>query len=620
MFRLIALAWNGGDLHQCGVAQRLVTAVEVKHPVFRCVFSDEGLRVYFVSDALSVARVYPMGQGAGVVLGSLFQRDSDGGACAGEPVLDDAVTSVILRTSGQALCERFWGRYVALMRDSSDRSVFVLPDPTGECPLYSTSVDGVAMLFSHLMDVTVLNVQRFSVNWRFIAASMLEPELHSIETGITEVGRMRAGEVLRILADGTQQRTFIWDLFQLAMSSPVEDFVHAAKLARHVIGTCVERWASRYPSIVLLLSGGIDSSILLAALLRAQGSSQVTCLHLYDHNIGGDERRFAQIAAEMIQSPDARRSELIECERTVDGIDLKVLLHVPPSVRPRAYLAEALYRREYLRATVPRQAALATGFGGDYIFYNTSRARPAVDYVRRHGVGRELWRMVWDNTGSRTYWSVLWEALSIGLSKRDLAPPSLRSVDTFLSANIAGRAGDVDLYRSAPWRQSPALLSATAFPPGKRRHIETMYFPEQMHDAFEPGTGLQWFSPLLSQPIIELFARIPTYVLRHRGVGRSVARRAFASELPAQIRRRSWKSVTDNFVYQVLRKHEGFFRDLLLDGVLVKEGLLDPIKVEKYLREAGDAYAAGTALIVGEYFDLEIWLRSVQSSASAYKC
>lgn len=614
MFRLIAFTWNDRDPRQCKEACALAMAVETNHPSCRCVLADEGLRVYFESDALNVARVYSAD--AGVVLGALFPRDSDGGSASGEPVLDVTVTNAIIETRGRALFERFWGRYIMVIRDRSDGSVLVVADPTGECPLYSTSVNGIVVLFSHLGDITALKVRKFSINWRFVAASMLESAIHSTETGLHDVRRVRAGEVLELLADGAQQQVFRWDLFQLALTNPIEDFGSAAGLARHVIGTCVDRWASCYPRIVLLLSGGIDSSIVLAALLRSQSRPDVTCLHLYDNNIGGDERHFAQLAAAEITAPHGRRPELIERKRTVDGVDLESLSHVPPSVSPRPFLSEALYRREYQREALPRNAALATGFGGDYIFYNTSRARPVVDYVRRHGVRPDLLRLAWDHTGSRTYWSVLWEALGIGLSKRELPRRSTRSSARFLGMNVVGMAGDLESYQAGQWGQSPAFHDACGIPPGKRRHIEAMYVPDQMRDAFDPLSGLQWLSPLLSQPIIELFARIPTYVLKYRGVGRSVARRAFAAELPAQIRRRSWKSVTDNFMHQVFRRHEGFFRDVLVDGLLVKEGLLDRDKVQRHMNEAQDGYVEGATLLIGEYFDLEIWLRSLQTSAA----
>jgi len=127
-------------------------------------------------------------------------------------------------------------------------------------------------------------------------------------------------------------------------------------------------------------------------------------------------------------------------------------------------------------------------------------------------------------------------------------------------------------------------------------------------DASRPEPEI--VAPLYAQPAVELFLRIPIHVHAEGGRDRGLARRAFAREVPEQILRRQWKDRAPGFHSEVLERNLDFFREVFLDGVLVKEGLLDRAAVEAALAP-GPTKTQVLPVEIYRHLDVEIWARSL---------
>jgi len=125
-------------------------------------------------------------------------------------------------------------------------------------------------------------------------------------------------------------------------------------------------------------------------------------------------------------------------------------------------------------------------------------------------------------------------------------------------------------------------------------------------DATQPEPEL--IAPLNAQPAIELFLRIPIHVHAEGGRDRGLARRAFAREVPAPILQRLWKDRAPGFHSELLLRNLDLVRELFLDGVLVREGLLDRAAVEAALA-AGPAKTEVLPVEIYRHLDVEIWAR-----------
>jgi asparagine synthase (glutamine-hydrolysing) len=155
----------------------------------------------------------------------------------------------------------------------------------------------------------------------------------------------------------------------------------------------------------------------------------------------------------------------------------------------------------------------------------------------------------------------------------------------------------------------PWYLSDESIPPGKQRHIAAVVRPECYYDPFGIPGDPERLAPLVSQPLIELCLRIPTYVLTSGGWDRAVARRAFTAEVPAEILHRRSKGGIEEHSAAILKRNIKFIRHLLLDGELVRNGLLDRCKVESALSGRPSGVMKGMVKIF-QYIGIEIWLNT----------
>ncbi|MGH8180542.1 MAG: asparagine synthase-related protein, partial [Steroidobacteraceae bacterium] len=154
----------------------------------------------------------------------------------------------------------------------------------------------------------------------------------------------------------------------------------------------------------------------------------------------------------------------------------------------------------------------------------------------------------------------------------------------------------------------PLLRHPRGAPSGKLWHAHQISQPFDFYDPLARDGDAERISPLFSQPVMELCLRIPTYVLTDGGWDRAVARRAFYDDLPPAIRSRRHKGGIEEHLRLTLEHNRAFLRELLLDGALVKEGVIDRGRVAEVLSGRATRIAAGSGELL-EYAGIEAWLK-----------
>jgi asparagine synthase (glutamine-hydrolysing) len=517
-----------------------------------------------------------------VVLGKLFKRDTPG-------------------PSSHPLLKEYWGRYVALGYSEITGRTWVLRDPSGGVPCFFASHRGALIFFSHLEDVP----GPFSLNWNYLAAYLVDPYLRHTRTGLNEVSEVLQGEYVQI--EGSNfTRSLLWDPLKIAATDPLEDPATAIQEVRATISSCVAAWASSYKRIVHRISGGLDSSIVLACLSQALPSARYTCITRYDRSLWGDEREFARLATEHVGC------ELVERLQDVDKIDFDAVLAPALSPSPTWYVLNYTHHCLYGELSAD---AVFSGSGGDSIFFREpGEVLPVADYLYRHPWGVRLGRVAYDTAlaHQRALWNLLPAAFLHGLLRRpfDVLHDVYNDVE-FVNADVMANVKRSGLL-TLPW-----LKRHERVPPGKLCHIHRMYMPDWPQRPYATDRSPDDVSPLLSQPVVELFLRIPTYLLIAGGRDRMLARRAFAQDLPLRLIARSSKGGQNSFGLQVLRRNEKRIRELLLDGRLCREGLLNRRKMEAVLASDYDSNTTGLMEILHTHLSAEIWLHRMASQLSA---
>lgn len=557
----------------------------------------QGLFVGYAGTRVGSSELHGLG-GQGVVLGKLFERPNNRPSSAAPLTFDEPRTRRILDSHGRELIDRYWGRYLAFLHDETAHTSWVLRDPSGGLPCLTVRFGGVRLYFSAMDVIQHLALGPFDVNWAYLAASLCMMKGQTHATALREVSQVLGGECVE-LCDDRARSTFYWDALQIAGSNIIDDPGEATRALRDCVVDTVRAWASCYSGITLSLSGGLDSSIVYAALDSA-ARRKLTCFHYYPLGSDLDERHFARLVAQ------SGGSDLIERPRD-SSLTLEPLLQVEASHEPAA---NCLYYLENSRpdaelAAEYQATAAFTGWGGDQLFYQNHASLAAGDYLHYRGLRPQLLRVAFDSARMDrvSVWKVLRAALAEQVRER---PWSLH--DDVAEYRPLLRPEVIDeVYRTALYVH-PLLSDPRGTPSGKFWHAIQLSGPWEFYDPLGRPDDPERVSPLYSQPVLELCLRVPVHVLTLGGWDRAIARRAFYSELPAEVANRRNKGGIERHVREIFERNVTFMRELLLDGALVREGVVD----RKKLATALSGKASRLRASVGELLDFvgtEAWLR-----------
>jgi asparagine synthase (glutamine-hydrolysing) len=330
VFRYVTLIWNteaADAVSGAGVlAERLRDGDAGWTPVLR----RDGMAVFCKDIRPGLSESLALFGGAGVVLGKLFVRGNDCVSSAAPQTFSETETQAILTSGGRRLVDAYWGRYVAFLHEGITGTTSILRDPTGALPCFTTRLLGVDVYFSHMEEGTRLAGRRaFTVNWTYVAAAVSQHLLQVHATGLNEVTQVLGGECVTIRR-GETMRQFYWNALAVAASDSIEDVRDATQLLRIRTRDCVQAWAAGHRSILHLLSGGLDSSIILACLRDSPTSSsrpQLTCLNFHSVGSNTDERGYMRVAAAGVEC------EVVERSRN-SAISLEPLLRIRSTCIP----------------------------------------------------------------------------------------------------------------------------------------------------------------------------------------------------------------------------------------------------------------------------------------------
>jgi asparagine synthase (glutamine-hydrolysing) len=127
------------------------------------------------------------------------------------------------------------------------------------------------------------------------------------------------------------------------------------------------------------------------------------------------------------------------------------------------------------------------------------------------------------------------------------------------------------------------VRDARGLPHCKIQHIRMMSQPMTVRPPLSRPDGPEYVHPLVTQLVIELCAATPTYLLTMGGRTRAIARAAFSAEVPAPLLARRSKGNPSTFVSDLIAANTADLRETLLDGQLVKRGILNQARLEQAL-------------------------------------
>lgn len=599
MFSYIALTW---DVREAGSEQNLIAASMEQQlrllQDFRIVMSVPGICIVQKAGLQSACGACLLADDGGAILGTLFSWPAGNETPQRQLAVVPADAAKIIASQGSHLLTHYWGRYVAFVRSPQSGRYAVIRDPSGMLPCFRTSHRGMQIWFSRLEDLSTLGLPEPAIDWRYIETHVVARAVQSYETGLLGIQEVKAGERWEVERNEVIRKV-AWDAASISSTDVIEDAGAAAERLRAVTKGCVDAWASAYSGILHTLSGGLDSSIVAVLLGHVPTRTPVTCVNYHTTEAEGDERYYARLAA------GKAGFELIEKCRVARSVDLRRVLDITPTPSPWVYwyhVEHADYEIELAHAH--RAAAIFTGGGGDGVFYQSGARFAVADYVQRHGLTSRLAGIALDaaRLEGKSLMAVLVDAFTDRRQKarRRLSVGYLETQTLVSPAIIASQA----VMLQARFDSSARLDT----PVGKWWHIQATSVPPGFYDQFGSPLALERVTPLLSQPIVELCLKIPTYVLMENGWDRAIARRAFESDLPPAVVNRRGKGGIEAHIRATFNANIPFLREFLLDGELAQRGILNRQHLE-YCLSGGKAVTGPEFTEIQEHLSTQAWIR-----------
>lgn len=575
MHRYIAFAWNQQNAEAASFARTLAGRLPVTLPKWQCVLNTENLEVYQAGGMATASKAYMLERNEGVVLGKVFKRDLDLYGGMQDVEFSESEARKVQESKGRHLVDQYWGRYVTLLRDKDGKHVRVLRDPSGAMPCLLTEFRNIYVICSHLDDAAALGLVDCAINWAHIVGYLWANTMSTSDTGLRGVRQIQAGECLTINTSGNVgEATFYWTPGRIHDVRTVEDRQQAMSELRDTVRYCVGAWASGYHTILHRLSGGIDSAVVLACLSRAPNAPKVICENNFTNSAEGDERLFAREAA------DHAGVELIETRLRSSDQTIASMFDPRKVATPRH--TTLLQEAHSITESIVKErgvGAVFSGQGGDHFFQATKTPHIAAEYAWRNGLRPELLRVIADTSRltRRSIWSVLATVLGSTIFHRFEDPYDQLKVPPLLGNATRDATGPARLRH--PWIDKSKHL------PGSKL-LQIFHIIDTQHFFYAPPDYADIVHPLISQPIIELCLQIPCYILTYNGIDRALVREAFSRMVPPEITGRTIKGGTTSHANDLLLRNIPFLRGYLLDGILVREGVLDRGKTEAGLTES----------------------------------
>ncbi len=556
---------------------------------YRRVASDPSLAIRFSNDRAAIladpALPYLPIEG-GVLFGDLFSRGTR------TPVTDlPAGRREALRASGgRWLIMCCWGSYLALWCDAATGTMHALRAPLGRLPAYYARSEGLTLVASDAELLASAVNRRPAIDWQEVCRHLGRADLRRRGTCLAGVTELRGGE--RLAMDAEHRVESLWEPTTVLAQPRFDEREEAAARLRDAVRLSVTASLARCDSVLLQLSGGIDSSIVAACL--AHGGTRFEAVNFRLRGRAGDEADYAQQVADRL----GIKLHLAQPSIADVALDRSAAAALPsPARRGFEQAGDAVAWRLADRTGAQ---AIVDGGGGDNVFYAMLSIAPAAELWLREGPSRRFRETVGvlaDLTNSSPWW-LLWKALRCAW--RGHARPATLTMLPFLSAEAR------DVVQSGPLH--PWLDAASPLLPAQRSMIAGLAPAQCLVEGRDLRSRLPQISVLVTQPVLEVALRVDTALWFAPGQTRALARHAFARELPPQVLARRSKGTPDGFVADLFRQRRPQIRRMLLGGLLDQQNILNRPLLAEVLAEERPVTDCDFVRVM-ELVDAEAWAR-----------
>ncbi len=516
---------------------------------------------------------------------------------------------------GDRAVDRLRGMFAYALWDERRRRLLLVRDRIGVKPLYYAVTRSGVTFASELK--AILEDPAVPREWSAEAldAYLALQYVPSPATMYRAIWKLPAAHYL-VAENGRVSVRRYWDLTFAGDGDPAREEEYLEQLDALLIESVRLRLVSDVP-LGAFLSGGIDSSAVVAAMVETSASPVVTTA------VGFDEHAFNELdhARTVASHLGTRHHEHIVRPGIADLLPKLVWHFDEPfadhSAVPTYYVSKAA--REHVTVAL-------SGDGGDELWAGYARHRVELwESSARRWLGPSA-SMLAGRTADHLPLAVkgVRSLRHLALSPAEacarkhsygLFEPALRA--SLYAPDFAGEVRDADpflgfriAYESCP---SPDPVDRALYVDVKTYLVDDIMTKV---DKMSMAVSLESREPLLDHKLLELAARVPSALKLKRGRSKHLLRRLLARRVPRTIverRKHGFEAPTGEWLRGPLAP---MVADLLFDGRLKNRGVFQSAQIERLWRE----HSGGThdhrhrlwSLVM-----LELWFRQFIDGASA---
>jgi asparagine synthase (glutamine-hydrolysing) len=495
-------------------------------------------------------------------------------------------TEVVLKAYaewGTACVDRFLGMFAFAVLEHASGRLVLGRDRLGIKPLYVDARPGLLRFASTPQALLAAGGVDTSIDRTALAYYMT---FHSVvpapRTILAGVRKLPPATVRVVEPDGTTTDTVYWRPEFTRDPDRADWTAHDWEEALlDVLRVAVERRMVSDVPVGVLLSGGIDSS-LVVALLAEQGQTGLATFSIGFSSAGeesGDEFEYSSLVAQRFATDHHRIR--IDDSRLLPGIDAAVGAMSEPMVSHDCVAFYLLSEDVSRHVKVVQSGQGADEVLGGYDWYPPLAGVPRADAVEAY---------------SRVFFDRRWAAMAAVLEPEWIVGTDAPTA--FITQQFAASGAETAV--------DAALRNDTT--------IMLVDDPVKRVDNMTMAWGLEARVPFLDHELVELAGRIPPELKLADG-GKGVLKRAARGLVPDAVIDRT----KGYFPVPAIRQLDGPYlervREALSDPAAKRRGLFRPETVERMLREPNAIRTTLGSNALWQLALLEMWLQKVEDLA-----
>ncbi len=510
---------------------------------------------------------------------------------------------------GASFVSKLDGMFALALLDLKTEALFLARDRTGKKPLFYSRDSGKLTFASEIKALLCVPGIKKSFNEGALAEYLHCGYISAPDTAYSGINELQAGELLVISRSGIAEPQAFWELKDVTIDIGEEE---AGKKIRQLIGRAVEKRLVSDVPVGVLLSGGLDSSIV--ALTASAGNKKVkTFCAAFLGEDSFDERKYAALVAKEFKTE--------HIELMIKSSPVETVLELPGIFDQPFGDSSAIPSLLISREARKHVTVVLTGDGGDEGFAGYDRFRAALLaeslplYQQR--ILRQLAFLLPRSTSIHALKSRL-ERFTSGLGESVMSRHN-RWFSVFAVEELSGLLKDEGQgFVSLATEKQDALIEKTKGNETLDRLLNlnfNSYLKYNLNtkmDRCSMAASLEARSPLLDTELLEFAFSLPSKLKIKAGQSKYILKKAYGGLLPKAILGRK----KQGFGSPVAKWFKGELGALYSDCVLGKDSRCASRFKKECLEDLNRAHLSGkrdNGRKLWALLQLELWLRKEQA-------